>query len=341
MIIQYGIRRTIKRASCWQAPPTSCIPVAAPAARFTARCTARRKTMASCAASPPRRPVFFLHVSSSGGSSLCALAQSQPCARVPSCGANCNLQCAHPWDWRQHCTAPACAPPAKPCRPPYKPGCAGLSRYVRRRNLSFVASETLLAHGLCPEFAYVAVVRDPVARLQSQLERMSATPNHRLHAMMARPRVFNASETTSLMGTAAVDNYLTRLLLGPSAFFLPLRGINASHALAASRVLARFAAVIPLEDLGGAGARLLQQKVGRVPAANERAQRRGRRRQRRRRQSRWRRRRLARQALGARSAHGAAQPLRHWPARAGGRELRPRGGGRLQCATGRHRPPRA
>ena len=223
----------------------------------------RCEYMASCAASaPPRRPVFFLHVSSSGGSSLCALAQSQPCARVPSCGANCNLQCAHPWDWRQHCMVPACAPPAKPCRPPYKPGCAGLSRYVRRRNLSFVASETLLAHGLCPEFAYVAVVRDPVARLQSQLERMSATPNHRLHAMMARPRVFNASETTSLMGTAAVDNYLTRLLLGPSAFFLPLRGINASHALAASRVLARFAAVIPLEDLGGAGTRLLQQKVG-------------------------------------------------------------------------------
>ena len=89
---------------------------------------------------------------------------------------------------------------------------------------------------------FFMTVRDPVARLQSQLERMSATPNHRLHAMMARPRVFNASETTSLMGTAAVDNYLTRLLLGPSAFFLPLRGINASHALAASRVLARFAA---------------------------------------------------------------------------------------------------
>ena len=44
--------------------------------------------------------------------------------------------------------------------------------------------------------------------------------------------------------------------------FLSLRGINTSHALAASRVLARFAAVIPLEDLGGAGARLLQQKVG-------------------------------------------------------------------------------
>ena len=62
----------------------------------------------------------------------------------------------------------------------------------------------------------------------------------------------------------------------------PLRGINASHALAASRVLARFAAVIPLEDLGGAGARLLQQKVGWRGAANER-QLRGRRRQRRRR----------------------------------------------------------
>ena len=302
--------------------------------------------MASCAASPPRRPVFFLHVSSAGGSSLCALAQSQPCARVPSCGANCNLQCAHPWDWRQHCIAPACAPPAKPCRPPYKPGCAGLSRYVRRRNLSFVASETLLAHGLCPEFAYVAVVRDPVARLQSQLERMSATPNHRLHAMMARPRVFGASETTSLMGTAAVDNYLTRLL-GPSAFFLPLRGINASHA-SPRRVLARFAAVIPLEDLGGAARGPSRRLAGEGAAANERAQRRGRRRQRRRQQRRRRQsngeRQLAqrpRPRRRAQSAHaarlGSLDIGLHEQAR---RAARPRGGG-LQRAGGRRRPPRA
>ena len=35
-------------------------------------------------------------------------------------------------------------------------------------------------------------------------------------------------------GTAALDNYLIRMLLGPSVFFLPLRAINASHLKAAT-----------------------------------------------------------------------------------------------------------
>ena len=129
--------------------------------------------------------VFFLHVSTSGGTALCRLAQEQPCSRIPSCGANCNLNCRHPWDWRQHCTAPACEPPAKPCKPPHRPGCAGLRRYVTNRNLTFVASETMLVEGgLCADFAYVTVLRDPVARLQSQLERMSAQPNRKLHELL-------------------------------------------------------------------------------------------------------------------------------------------------------------
>jgi hypothetical protein len=119
-----------------------------------------------------------------------------------------------------------------------------------RQNLTFVASETMLVEGgLCPGFAYVTVLRDPVARLQSQFERMSSQPNHRLHALLSRPHVYNETETSSLMGTAAVDNYVTRMLLGPPAFFLPLRGINASHLRAASAVLAGFAAAVPLDDL--------------------------------------------------------------------------------------------
>ena len=102
---------------------------------------------------------FFLHISSSGGTSVCRLAQEQPCARVPSCGANCNLNCRHPWDWRHHCLAPACAPPAKACRPSHKPGCGGLRRYAARHNLTFLSSETMLLEGPCPDFAYVTVPR--------------------------------------------------------------------------------------------------------------------------------------------------------------------------------------
>lgn len=210
---------------------------------------------------PHDRPVavFFLHVSSSGGTAVCRLAQEQPCSRVPSCGANCNLNCRHPWDWRQQCVPPACVPPARPCRPPHKPGCAGLRRWVAQHNLTFVASETMLTEGgLCPDFVYVTVLRDPVARLQSQLERMSSQPNHKLHQLLSQPRVLNTSVTTSLMGTPALDNYLVRLLLGPPTFFLPLRAINASHFAAASRVLAGFAAAVPLDGLNTDGATWLR-----------------------------------------------------------------------------------
>ena len=197
----------------------------------------------------PIKPVFFLHVSSAGGTSICEWAQAQPCSRVPACGANCNLNCRHPWDWRSACHPLACREPARVCRPPYLPGCSGLQQYSARRNLTFMASETYL-HEVCFEdFRYVTVLRDPVERIASQLERVSTQPNTRLHQLIAQPWHFNASESSSMMGTAALDNYLTRLLVGPSAFFLPLRSINTSHRALASRILASFVAVVPIERL--------------------------------------------------------------------------------------------
>ena len=196
------------------------------------------------------KPVFFLHVSSSGGTSVCQWAQSQPCARVPACGANCNLNCRHPWDWRNSCRPPACELPSRGCRPPHQAGCDGLVRYAERRNLSFLASETFLHEPPClGHFRYIALLRDPVERIVSQLERTSAQPNTRLRELMNAPWVFNTSESSSLMGTAALDNYLTRLLLGAPVFFLPLRGINSSHLEAASQVLAAFAAAVPIDRL--------------------------------------------------------------------------------------------
>ena len=150
------------------------------------------------------RPIYFLHISSSGGSTMCGWALAQTCARTPACSLNCNLNCAHPWDWRSSCRPPACPAPERPCRPPHKPGCAGLRRYVDRHNISFFASETILhrdwaRRGLCGEFRHVALLRHPVERLRRQLERLSATPNVRLRAMLSSPLAFNTSETTSLV----------------------------------------------------------------------------------------------------------------------------------------------
>ena len=174
--------------------------------------TARSALALAMAAS---RPVFFLHVSSSGGTALCRWAQDQHCSRVPSCGSNCNLNCKHPWNWVSHCVEPACAAPPRRCKLPYRAGCDGLARYVRERNLTFVGTETLLTERPCfDRFTHVVVLRDPVERLQSQLVRLYPnSPNARLHAMMSRRFVFNTSEHSSLMGTAAVDNYMTRMLV--------------------------------------------------------------------------------------------------------------------------------
>lgn len=215
---------------------------------------------------PMTRPVFFLHVSSAGGSSVCKWVMDQPCAKVPFCGANCNLNCHHPWDWSRWCPTGVCQKPAKACRPAHREGCEGLQRYVRRRNLTFIASETLISAGgsFCfDEFAHITVLRDPVDRLQSQLTRMyGGKPNSRLRALASQKLLFNTSERTSLMGTAALDNYLTRLLLGPSAFFLPLGAINASHERAAMGVLSKFALAVPIENVTTSGAEWLRASFG-------------------------------------------------------------------------------
>jgi len=117
---------------------------------------------------------------------------------------------------------------------------------------------------LCTGFAYVTVLRDPVERLQSQLERMHPTaPNARLRSLLNASRSrFEPAVKSSLMGPAAVDNYLTRLLLGPDVFFLPLRAINRTHAQQAEAVLRTFAAAIPLDQLDAQGSRWLRAAFG-------------------------------------------------------------------------------
>jgi len=128
--------------------------------------------------------------------------------------------------------------------------------------MTFLATETLLLDHCFKEFAYVTLLRDPISRLTSQATRSSISPNARIRDLLERPSVFNTSTSSSLMGTAALDNYLTRLLLGPSAFFLPVRGINATHFAIASRVLSAFDLAIPIERLEREGAALLRARFG-------------------------------------------------------------------------------
>ena len=140
-----------------------------------------------------------------------------------------------------------------------------MARFARRRNLTFLASETVLGDsGFCfADFQYVTILRDPVERLHSQLTHMfSASPNAQLHRILKRTSLFNTSERSSLMGTASVDNYLIRILLGPPAFFLPLGAINSTHLEEADHILSKFTLAIPLENLTTTGAAMLRGLLG-------------------------------------------------------------------------------
>ena len=146
------------------------------------------------------KPVFFLHISSAGGTSLCRWAQEQPCARVPACGANCNLNCEHPWDWKNVCPGlPACEPPAQPCRRPFKRGCDGLARFARRRNLTFLASETLLRERCFGHFSCAACGSHRTCLVTRTPRRASSTRATRLAPCSRATRL--APRCTVLAGT--------------------------------------------------------------------------------------------------------------------------------------------
>ena len=196
----------------------------------------------------PIKPVFFLHVSSAGGTSICSGRRRSRAARArvwselqPQLQASLGLEKRVP---------SAGVPRACPRVPATLPTGMLWSSTVQCTSKPYLYGPETYLHEVCFEdFRYVTVLRDPVERIASQLERVSTQPTTRLHQHIAQPWHNNASESSSMMGTAALDNYLTRLLVGPSAFFLPLRSINTSHRALASRILASFVAVVPIERL--------------------------------------------------------------------------------------------
>jgi hypothetical protein len=88
-------------------------------------------------------------------------------------------------------------------------------------------------------------------------------PNARLRSLLNASRSrFEPALKSSLMGPAAVDNYLIRMLLGPDVFFLPFAAINATHARQAETVLRSFSSAIPLDQLDSHGSRWLRAAFG-------------------------------------------------------------------------------
>ena len=115
----------------------------------------------------------------------------------------------------------------------------------------------------CPNIAYTFFMHDPIRRIVSMLAMKCATcenatrvadcAEHMLDDIEKRDLLVDVDDGTYMMGTAAVNNYNIRMLLGPRTFFAGLNLISEPHLHGAQNMLKRFAIVSPLQNISNIG----------------------------------------------------------------------------------------
>jgi len=161
----------------------------------------------------------FLHLSKSGGTTVCHLAKLQPRVNLADFQwkHNCNLpresyeQGAN-YDWRV----------------PLLTSCKDIYAYNRQHDSDCMHLETAFTPGIrrCPNVTYWALFRDPMERLLSHMNHWSISAA-RVSAILDGSVKPQADKWPSQPG--AFNNIYTRFLLGRDAFLLPVGAINQTH----------------------------------------------------------------------------------------------------------------
>ena len=283
---------------------------------------------ASVATATEIQPAFHVHVSGSGGTSLCKMARQQPTAKTRAGHAYaCFLPCKGNLNFRDELShRPArCASMYASCAtlekevlskgynvmgmaetflseigqpaPKRRPACvsrgccmcnteslaarhscAASNRsaseetekralFVQRGAQSPMDAQYPLSGWIpwstfCPNLAYTFVMQDPVRRIVSMLwgkckalgcartvDEISACAERVYEDVIAHDLVVDTNDGEYMTGTAAIDNYNIRLLLGPRTFFARLGAINETHYQAAAAMVERFVLSAPLTNL--------------------------------------------------------------------------------------------
>ena len=234
--------------------------------------------------------VHFLHISNSGGTTVCRMVQDL--LRLNTTRDNCNLPCKHPQHWHSRVRCPFDT-------------CATFSSYLHANGWEFVASETFLeevdwgaegicstpstlkplaAQPLCPQVSYVTIIKEPLSRIGSEVARLAyskfgVSPEELLWSWLPGcgergcgktgsrnlttslvlldaercyegPTPRDCRSGIALMGTPAISNYATRLLLGRRWFLCPPDKMDGGRALRdATQMLSHFSLVLTTDDL--------------------------------------------------------------------------------------------
>ena len=200
-------------------------------------------------------PVWFLHVSKSGGSSLCAAAAAAGChdaGRAEGGRNGCwSRELGDGPDWMV-------VPMA---RTRHNVSCAERLAHCRRRGIDFLAREAELptpdgTPTVCSgSLTSVMLVNDPIVRLASHLGEIYAHSYEAVgygkllppsEMLLRGGRHYDVSRLLRSPFALLADNFLTRYLSGAPASKLPFGTINASHAAAAMRTLRAVDWVLPL-----------------------------------------------------------------------------------------------
>eukprot|EP00039_Didymoeca_costata_P004287 m.72443 g.72443 ORF g.72443 m.72443 type:complete len:539 (+) comp12328_c0_seq2:87-1703(+) len=194
-------------------------------------------------------PVYLLHISKAGGSTLCSLSHYNQCLEHPKAN-NCWIPGAGPvwFATMQH----------KEC------SCDEFDEIIERDKLDLVSNEGYLDGGvtesvqsLCPNMLHMTMVRKPITRVFSHMMQAGVKPagysNQEYLDMSIAERINIKPEISS--------NYMTRMLLGKRAYYSGKHNLTTKDAEQAINLLNEFDVVLVLEETTKVS-RLLESLLG-------------------------------------------------------------------------------
>ena len=183
-----------------------------------------------------RAPLYLLHVSKAGGTSLCSLSHYNRCLEHPK--AN-------------NCWIPGAGPVWFATFRHKESTCKQYMDVVREHKLDIIANEGYLDGGtsgsvpaLCPEMMYTTMLRKPLSRVVSHMFQAGVKPpgfsREDFKKLSVIERIKLKPEVSS--------NYMTRVMLGKEAYYSGLNALNVTHGQQAQRLLSQFDIVLLLEQ---------------------------------------------------------------------------------------------
>ncbi|GIL80088.1 hypothetical protein Vretimale_12920 [Volvox reticuliferus] len=227
--------------------------------------------------------IEFLHISKSGGTSMCSVADRNGCvAESVTNYGNCMVR---RFDDRPRWVSAEVHNQSAPLdgwrwfyRYSVRRGnrsCEYRDEYMQRMRFTFYSNEFAVHGGLegdssdeddehngdhggasgaswhsthvCPQFLNVVMLRQPLARLLSHIKWIIKV--YRSEYGRRSEAFFRARDADywRAFAPAAVDNYYIRLLLGEAVFYMPSGTVNTTHLAAAKLVLLQYDVVMLLE----------------------------------------------------------------------------------------------